>query len=88
MKSPVGYQRDSHDGKTIKRIEEPRCVVKATCEAGTSIAFVPIIGFLHEGDLALIRGSMSCCDLTMAGIFVRSGQFGPNERLDCLYQPA
>jgi pantoate--beta-alanine ligase len=44
-----------------------------------TIGFVPTMGFLHEGHLALIRRSRRENDLTVLSIFVNPLQFGPQE---------
>src|SRR6476646_5979785 len=47
--------------------------------AGQSLGFVPTMGYLHAGHIALVRAAKADCDLVAVSIFVNPTQFGPNE---------
>ena len=46
---------------------------------GKMIGFVPTMGYLHKGHIALIYHSQNVSDVTVVSIFVNPTQFGPNE---------
>ncbi len=60
-------------------ISDLRTVVREWRGDGCSIAFVPTMGNLHAGHLALVEQAGSLGDRVVASIFVNPLQFGPGE---------
>jgi pantoate--beta-alanine ligase len=46
---------------------------------GQTIAFVPTMGFLHDGHLSLMRIGRQKADVLVVSVFVNPKQFGPGE---------
>lgn len=64
--------------QTVRRLDELREVVESLRGAG-QLAFVPTMGALHEGHLALIRKARELAPGVAVSIFVNPRQFGPAE---------
>lgn len=63
----------------VKTIPEARIHLAKARGKGLSIGFVPTMGYLHDGHVALIRCARSECGYVVVSIFVNPMQFGPNE---------
>ena len=66
--------------QTAATIDELRAAVKTAKTHGARVAFVPTMGFLHEGHLALVDAARNAgATFVVVSIFVNPLQFGPNE---------
>lgn len=63
----------------IKNPEEMSSLSKRLRTEGHSIAFVPTMGYLHQGHISLFKLARKKADVLVASIFVNPKQFGPKE---------
>lgn len=68
--------------KIINSLAEMQQTALSLKRAGNRIAFVPTMGFLHEGHATLLREGRKQGDILVLSIFVNPIQFGPGEDLD------
>lgn len=66
---------------TVKTIRELRATVALARAEGKQIGFVPTMGNLHAGHVALVEKAAQRADFVVASIFVNPLQFGPSEDL-------
>ena len=68
--------------RIINTAEEMQQAALSLKREGKRIAFVPTMGYLHEGHASLLREGRTRGDVLVLSIFVNPIQFGPNEDLE------
>lgn len=65
--------------KTVSTVADLRSAVASYREKGQRVAFVPTMGALHAGHLALVEQARHAAGKVVVSIFVNPKQFGPGE---------
>lgn len=68
--------------QVFKKITPLRAKIKKEKKFGQEIGFVPTMGYLHQGHLALLEQARVENDIVVLSIFVNPTQFGPDEDLE------
>jgi pantoate--beta-alanine ligase len=66
----------------VSRMAELRLALDGERRVRRSVGFVPTMGYLHEGHMALMVEARRQDDVVVASIFVNPLQFGPSEDVD------
>ena len=64
---------------TVNKIKNMQELSRKIHSEGKTIAFVPTMGYFHEGHTSLMKKAKELADVVVTSLFVNPTQFGPNE---------
>jgi len=65
--------------RVVRNRRAVRDQVRSWRKAGERVAFVPTMGYFHEGHLSLMRRARAAAERVVLSIYVNPAQFGPGE---------
>jgi len=68
--------------QTVVNVQALHAVLSKYRQQGLRVGFVPTMGNLHDGHLALVDAAIKQCDKVVVSIFVNPMQFSANEDFD------
>ncbi len=81
QRAPPVHREGPNRLQIVHHLDVLRASVAKLKKGGKTVAFVPTMGALHDGHMALVEKAKAVADHVVASIFVNPKQFGPKEDL-------